>query len=172
MSSHKNDSKKDIEIFHRINKLKAKAGLDTGNTTMGVIGIERIQRAQGQINEKEQEYPVEVQEILAKLQLTWEEFQDSKNEDDRPKFLDKIYNYSNNIKDLTAMYQHDLMTHFSLSLRDFCEKIDLGKQEHHIIVQAHLDVMWVTYEEKLRSDNTDKAEELKKIVAVAIQKYS
>lgn len=164
-------SDQDIEIFHRVNKLKSKAGVPESGGAVGVISSEKINKAQGIINQKELEYPVEVQEILKKLQSNWQAYLKADDEG-RKDFLEKIYNYSNNIKDLTSMYKHDLMSHFSLSLRDFCEKIDINKKEHQIIVQAHIDVMLVTFQEQLRSDKTEKAEELKNIVGVAIKKYS
>lgn len=168
MSTNKNSN---VEIYHRINKLKLKAGLPVYDSVHGVIQPKQVQKAQQIIDEKEEEYPIEVKDVLTKLQDSWKSYQESQNEE-REEWLEKIYNYSNNVKDLTSMYQHDLMSHFSLSLRDFCEKIDLDKKEHHVIVQAHIDVMWITYEEKLRSDKSEKAEELKKVVAVAISKYS
>ncbi len=161
----------DIEIFHRINKLKLKAGLPVFDNVHGVISPESVNKAQEIINEKESEYPIEVADVLKNLQSSWEIYLKAGDEE-RREALEKIYNYSNNIKDLTCMYKHDLMSHFSLSLRDFCEKIDIEKKEHQIIVQAHIDVMLVTYQEKLRSDQSEKADELKSIVARAIQKYS
>jgi len=164
-------SNNDVEIFHRINKLKLKAGLPVYDSVHGIINPEKINNAQDIIDKKEQDYPVEVQETLQKLQEIWKAYLVAED-DARDDLLEKVYNYSNNIKDLTSMYRHDLMNHFSLSLRNFCEKIDAKKKEHQIIVQAHIDVMLVTFQEKLRSDKSEKAEELKKIVVVAIQKYS
>lgn len=168
MSTNKNNT---VEIHHRINKLKLKAGLPVYDSVHGVIQPKKIQKAQQIIDDKEEDYPIEVKDVLGKLHESWEAYQ-AANDEGREEWLEKIYNYSNNIKDLTSMYQHDLMSHFSLSLRNFCEKLDLNKKEHHVIVQAHIDVMWVTLEEKLRSDKSEKAEELKKVVAVAISKYS
>lgn len=164
------DNAQQVEIYHRINKLRLKAGLPVRGA-VAVIDTSSINKAQGHIDEKEGEYTNEVKTVLEKLSESWQSFKDGDAED-APEWIEKIYNYSNNIKDLTAMYQHDLMTHFSLSLREFCEKINIERQEHHVIVQAHIDVMWVTYEQQLRSDSSEKAEELKKVVAIAIEKYS
>ncbi len=166
-----NKNNNDVEIFHRINKLKLKAGLSVYDQANGLISPNKIKSAQEIIVEKEKEYPIEVKDVLINLQGSWAGYKESE-EAQRQKWLDKIYNYSNNIKDLTVMFEHDLMSHFALSLRNFCEKLDQDKAEHQIIVQAHIDVMWITYEEKLRSDKGAKAEELKQVVAAAIQKYS
>ena len=168
----KKSNEQQVEIFHRINKLKLKAGLPVYDNVNGVIDPKSIKKAQAKIDEKEEEYPIEVKGVLENLAESWQAYQKAADEDARAERLEQIYNYSNNVKDLTSMYAHDLMTHFSLSLREFCEKIDHEKQEHRVIVQAHIDVMWITYEEKLRSDTSEKAEELKKVVKVAIDKYS
>ena len=168
MSSSKSSK---VTVFHRINKLKLKAGIPLHDEVHGYIKPEDINKAQYAIDEKEKEYPIEVKIMLEKLEKTWEELK-ATSPDKRAKLLDKIYNFANNIKDITSTYDHDLMHHFSLSLRNFCEKINVEKQQHHTIVQAHLDVMWVTYDEKLRKDDSEKAQELKMVVAVAIKKYS
>lgn len=159
-----------VEIYHRINKLRLKAGLPVHGPT-GIIDPKTIKKAQTHIDEKEDEYTDEVRDVLEKLSESWKSFKKS-GANEAKEWIERIYNYSNNIKDLTSMYQHDLMTHFSLSLREFCEKIDIERKEHHVIVQAHIDVMWVTYEQQLRSDSSEKAEELKKVVAIAIDRYS
>lgn len=166
----KNSEEKKVKVFHRVNKLKLKAGFGLEDDKVGFIDKSAIIRGQMKIDEKEREYPLTVEEILKKLTETWEQLKkaDKANYDE---LIDKIYNYSNNIKDLTATYQHDLMHHFSLSLRNFCERIKIEKPEHHVIVQAHLDVMWVTYNEKLKGEVGEKAEELKEIVSQAIKKY-
>src|SRR5262245_34427034 len=138
-----------VEVLHRINKLKLKAGLPAHSQAQGIINPVKIKKAQNSIDAKEQQYPVEVEGLLGKIETSWEKYKTT-NDAARPEFLNQVYNFSNNIKDLAGMYRHDLMQHFSLSLRDFCEKINAQKQQHQIIVQAHIDVMWITYEEKLR----------------------
>ena len=161
----------DVEIYHRINKLKLKAGLPDHASAQGQISSGKIQSAQTIIDDKEEEYPIEVSDVLSKVQESWAAFKNTDG-DERDKNLDAIYNYSNQIKDLTTMYNRDLMSYFSESLRDFCEKINPDKAEHHVIVQAHIDVMLVTYEQKLLSETTPEAEELKKVLAKAIQQNS
>lgn len=164
------EEEKKIQIYHRLNKLKLKAGFGLDEEAMGLIDKNAIIRAQSRIEQKEMEYPVTVKQLLDDLSESWDALKET-DESKRHEIIESIYHYSNNIKDLTATYSHDLMHHFSLSLRDFCEEIDVKKPEHHVIVQAHLDVMWVTFTEKLRGEVGDKADELKKIVSQAIEKY-
>lgn len=160
-----------VEILHRINKLKKKTGVTAASGATGYIPEALIKSAQEIIDEKESDYPPSVKAILEEIEGVWRGVPDLPEESQKAA-IEAIYNYANNIKDLTSMYQHDLMHHFSLSLREFCEKIDVGKKPHHIIVRAHLDVMWVTYDEKLRSDETAQAEELKKALQIAIEKHA
>ncbi|MBL4805221.1 MAG: hypothetical protein JKY71_10180 [Alphaproteobacteria bacterium] len=159
-----------VEMYHRINRLRLKAGLPVHGPA-GVIDPKTVKKAQAHIDDKEEEYTDEVRDVLEKLSESWKAFKKD-GKQNAEQWIEKIYNYSNNVKDLTSMYDHDLMTHFGLSLREFCEDIDIEREEHHVIVQAHIDVMWVTYEQQLRSDSSEKAEELKKVVAIAIDKYS
>ncbi len=166
----KNSKDSKVEVFHRVNKLKLKAGFGLEDDKVGFIDKSAIIRGQMKIDEKEHEYPETVKDILEKLSETWKELKEA-DQSQRDDLKDKIYNYSNNIKDLTATYKHDLMHHFSLSLRNFCERINLDKKEHQVIVQAHIDVMWITFNEKLKGEVGQKAEELKDIVLQAIKKY-
>lgn len=172
MKNRDEKTKQDVEIFHRINKLKKKAGIPLTSNKKGVVDPNAIARAQGVIDDKESEYPPTVRDLIEQISSIWAGLKNTENEDERTQAIDTIYHLSNNIKDITETYDHNLMHHFSLSLRDFCKKIDIDKPEHETIVKAHLDVMNVTFEEKLKSDQTAQAEELKNIVKIAIEKYS
>ncbi len=166
----KNSEEKKVQVYKRVNKLKLKAGFGLDEDKVGFIDKSTILKAQMKIDQKENEYPATVEAVLNQLVDSWKELKQAP-EDQRDELIDRIYNFSNNIKDLTATYQHDLMHHFSLSLRNFCEKIDVNKKEHHVIVQAHIDVMWITFNEKLKGEVGPKAEELKLVVSQAIRKY-
>lgn len=167
----KNPSK-DVEIFHRINKLKKKAGLSLTDGKKGVVDHAAVKRAQNAIDEKENEYPPTVKDLINQISQIWKSIKDMPNEEEQKQALETVYHLANNVKDITETYNHNLMHHFSLSLRDFCEIVDLKKSEHNIIVEAHLNVMLITYEEKLKNDETAQAEELKNVVRQAIEKYS
>ena len=162
----------DVEIIHRINKLKKKAGLSLTYGKKGIVDHDAVKRAQQVIDDKETEYPPTVKELIDQISALWKSVKDMPAEDEQKQALETLYHLSNNIKDITDTYGHNLMHHFSLSLRDFCEIVALEKPEHNIIVEAHLNVMLITYEERLKSDETAQAEELKNIVQIAIEKYS
>ena len=159
-----------VEIFHRVNRLKLKtgAGLHDGP---GFIDTHAIKRAQGVIEKKETLYTKVVEESLERLDDAWKNFKDAESDESRKQAMEKIYHTANHLKDLASTFSYELMQHFALSLRDFAESIDVNKKEHHIIVQAHRDVMWVVYHENIKDHGGPKAEELKQIVAKAIEKF-
>lgn len=169
MSDSEENAEK-VEIFHRVNRLKLKtgAGLHDGP---GFIDTHAIKRAQGVIEKKETLYTKIVEESLERLDEAWKNFKDAEGDESRKQAMEKIYHTANHLKDLASTFSYELMQHFALSLRDFTESIDVDKKEHHIIVQAHRDVMWVVYHENIKDHGGPKAEELKQIVAKAIEKF-
>jgi hypothetical protein len=160
------------EIYHRINKLKLKAGATLSDTRPGFIDPQAIKRAQKTIDAQETQYEGEIEKALSGIEEAWEEIKQAPSKQNAAKSLERMHNFANNIKDLAETYNYALMTHFALSLRDFCEKIDPANKNHLIIVQAHIDVMRVVLHEQVTEGESDKAEELKTIVARAIEKYS
>jgi hypothetical protein len=163
-----------VKILHRINRLKRKAaaGTDGDETQAGFIDPAAVTKAQAAIDGQAGHYPEEVCRILDKLENSWNELKAEKDSRKAQTFLSWLYNYANNIKDMAETYHYGLMAHFGKSLRDFCEYIDIAKPAHHVIAQAHIDVMRIVYNENIRDLGNPKAEELKMIVAKAIEKYS
>jgi hypothetical protein len=159
-----------VEIYHRVNRLKKKAGGDPEGGP-GYFSADSIHRAQRIIHEKEPEYTDEVKVVIDEISAAWDGVQNNAGEE-REKSLEALYHAANHIKDLASLFHYELMKHFGQSLRDFCEKVDPDNKMHHIIVKAHVDVMLVAYNENIHSHGGDKAEELKLIVAKAIEKYS
>ena len=166
----KNSNSK-VEIYKRLNKLKLKAGIPLNEAIDGYIDPSMVKRAQGKIDEKEMAYKSEIEEILIFIDEAWKDTVSS-SDLQRKKHLDKLYNYANNIKDLAETYNYHLMSHFGLSLRNFCEKIDVTNDNHHVIVQAHIDVMWTAFDQDIKGDGGEIAQELKKVLSVAIKQNS
>lgn len=171
MSESDNADDKKVEVFHRVNRLKLKtgAGLHDGP---GFLDQHAVNRAQSVIQSRESLYPQMVEESLGQLAHAWSSFKNAQDDAGRKQYMEQIYHTANHIKDLASTFDYALMHHFAHSLRDFSGRIDVNKPEHHIIVQAHNDVMGVVYHEKIKDHGGPKAEELKKIVARAIEKYS
>jgi len=168
------DDKKDdgVEIYHRVNRLKLKAGASSVDDGPGRIDPKAVKRAQTVVEKREALYMSEVEKVLLALTSHWDKAKAAGTQEAAQKHLDKIYHNANHVKDLAATYEYELMQHFGMTLREFAQKIDILNKAHHIIVHAHLDVMWVVLRENIKDQGGPKAEELKKIVAMAIEKYS
>lgn len=161
-----------VEVFHRVNKLKIRAGLSATDDSVFRIEKERIERAEAVVESKASLYPVEVKNVLKALDKAWTEAKAAgKPEKARPQ-LEKLFHKANQIKDLASTFNYVLMQHFGSSLRDFVEKLDIENPNHLVIVQAHIDVMWMVLNENIKDEGGAKAAELKAIVARAIEKYS
>ncbi|NCC22902.1 MAG: hypothetical protein EOM26_10655 [Alphaproteobacteria bacterium] len=168
-SNGKTGENAEVEIFHRINRLKVKAGGDA-KSGPGFLDPNAVDRAQQRIDEKAATYPVEVKDVLKNLTDSWNRLKgdtDNRNASE----LEQLYNYANHVKDLAATFYYPLMQHFGLSLREFSEKLDLSKPAHHTIVQAHIDAMWAVYFGGIKDHGDNNAKELKEIVSKAIEKH-
>lgn len=158
-----------VEIYNRINRLKLKAG---GSATggPGKLDPSTIDRANTVIQKMSEMYPDEIKKSLEELDTLWSETKvlafDHRAENAR-----RISNVANQIKDLAGTFGFDLMEYFGESLRDYILDVDLSKKEQIIIGQAHVDVMMVAYKQNLKHQEHPLAEELKKTVAAAIEKY-
>ena len=161
-----------IKIQHRLNKLKLKAGVAYDDERLGFIDPKAIQKAQASIDGQEEHYSSEVEEVLIKLDSTWEDLKNLKDQSKLKKKSSELYNFANNVKDMAETFKYKLMGNFGESLRDFCEKIDIDNEAHQIIVQAHIDVMWIAFKNNIKDEGGPEAKELQNVLAQAIEKYS
>lgn len=161
-----------VEVFHRVNRLKLKAGAASLHDGPGHLDPKTVKRAQSVVEKRQALYMSEVEKELLALAGAWEEAKKAGTKEGATKPLEKLYHCANHVKDLASTFGYELMQHFGLSLRGFAKNIDITNKAHHIIVHAHTDVMWVVLRENIKDQGGPKAEELKKIVAVAIEKYS
>lgn len=167
----KNSSEGKISIFHRINRLKLKAGAELGDERAGFIDPLSVYKAQRTIDAGEERYDEELEAVLVKLDSAWSDLLEAKKPELMQKIRNQLYNFANNVKDLAETYDYPLMKHFGKSLRDFADRVDPQSEPHRVIVQAHLDVMWVTFHQSIRTDEGALAKELKDVVAQAIQAH-
>jgi hypothetical protein len=164
------DENTKVEIYNRVNRLKIKAGGTHGGGP-GKLDVQAIDRANSVIQKMSDMYPAEIKKSLDELNAVWVEVQNLPAEK-RKDAAQKMSNTANQIKDLAGTFGFDLMEYFGESLRDYILNIDLSLPEQIIIVQAHIDVMQVAYSQNLKNQEHPLGEELKKVVATAIAKYS
>ncbi len=169
-NSAKGTSGMDIKIYHRVNRLKMKAG-GSLNGGPGRLDPNAVDKADVVIQNMANIYPQELQKALSELDEKWEEAR-GMAENTREADVEMMSNLANQIKDLAGLFGYSIMEYFAASLRDFILESALNREEHVVIVQAHVDVMWVVYRENLKDDAGPVAEELKRMVAEAIEKYS
>lgn len=166
-------SDNDVEIIHRKNRLKEKVSVGGVSSGKGFIDPQHIKNAQKVIEDGGDAYQKEIEKTLHRLLATWAELQKMTSQDSGYKEkLDEIHRYTNHIKDIASTFSYNLMDYFAQSLRDFSDFIDVGLAAHVKIVQAHIDVMMVAFQKNIKDDGGVQAQELKKIVAQAITKYS
>ena len=65
------NKKSKVEIMHRINRLKLKAGAEPGEKSVGFIDPKAVRKAQNVIDEKEIQYGDEVNEVMVRLDSVW-----------------------------------------------------------------------------------------------------
>lgn len=161
-----------VEMFKRVNKLKLKAGGDT-HAGPGKLDAGAVDKANTVVRNMASLYPREIKNMLDALQREWTDIQALGEDDERDQIIEKFSNTANQIKDLASTFGYTLMQYFGESLRDYILKTDLAKKQQYVIVQAHIDVMWVAYRENLVNDDGGPiANELKKMVQTAIEKFN
>ena len=158
--------------MHRLNRLKLKAGVPLDDKRFGHIDPAAIKRAQAAIDVQEDSYTAEVEEVLVKLDSTWEDLKKEKDPKKAKKIIGKLYNYANNVKDMAETFDYKLMGSFGESLRDFCDKINIQNEAHFVIVQAHIDVMWIAFKHNIKDEGGQQAKELQTMLTQAISKHS
>ena len=170
MADTKDSKDPKVEIFHRINRLKVKAG-SSKDVPPVKFSKELLQNPQKFAEEFALQYEEELLNVLNALENAWEDMV-SDDLDKRKGANTDIYHKANHIKDLASTCGYPLMQHFGHSLRDFIEKVDPEKSEHTTIVRAHLDVMSVVRQENIKDEGNEKAKELKKLVEQAIDQHT
>lgn len=166
----KSPTEQKVEIFHRINRLKIKAG-STKDGPPVKFSKERLEDPQRFMNDLTDNYNEELEVVLNDLETAWKGLL-SQDKDTILENRETLYHKANHVKDLAATCNYPLMQHFGLSLREFIEKIDPENKDHHTIVRAHLDVMWIVKKENIHDEGGDKAKELKNMVLTAIKQHS
>ena len=162
----------EVQIIHRKNHLKEKVAEAGHGDAIGAIDPEAIKRAQAVIEDGGDAYKQEIEKTLNELNIAWTRLKsDAPETHTYNEHLNEIHRFTNHIKDIASTFSYTLMDYFACSLRDFSEHIDTQDSAHVKIVQAHIDVMTIVFHENIKDDGGPKAEELKMIVAQAIDKY-
>lgn len=161
-----------VEIIRLVNHLKAKMGSRYQDQDTGFLPEEMIQEADELIVALCQDSPARISKLLSELTAHWQEMRSLKDSEERHKMGQMVFTISHEIKDIGAMCGYPLVAHFAESLRDYIAQSEVNIKAQEVIVQAHLDAMYVVSSRSLREDAGPEAEELKRMVKIAIDKYS
>lgn len=150
--------------------LKRKAGLPERDDVSGRVNPDKVKTAKKVVEKKGHMYTGEVEKIYKKMLEAYSKVQGKVGS--CKDHVKTVHLCANNIKDITATYNRSLMYELSLSLRDYCEKINPDKPQHLVILKAYIDTIGVTLKQKLVNNKSPEAMELKRIIQKAIEMYA
>ncbi len=167
------DTPDKIEIIkqeHNILKNKL-GGLRLQTNETGELAPELIEKANKIIASMCEGCEDKISDQLSIISSVWKEMQNTENVDERNNCAEKIFTASHEIKDIGSHCGYTLSAHFAESLRDYIAETALNIKNQKIIVEAHINAMMVVHKQGIKEDAGPAAEELKKMVKVAIEKY-
>lgn len=161
-----------VEIYRLANSLKEKLGMRTRPQDDGFIAPEAIAEADQLIVELCKQCPTTLGGYLDEISVLWKEMRELPASAEREIRSRQIFTLSHEIKDVGSMCGYTLAAYFAESLRDYIERTELSLEAQRVIIQAHVDAISVVIKMGLKEDGGEKAEELKKMVRVAVLKFS
>jgi len=165
----KDDKKDGVEVFHRVNRLKLKAG-GSPDSQSGKLDPQMIAAANKVVADASSSYNKELERVMDKLNKAWLAIKNSGSASSAE--IENLYHLSNQVKDLASTFNFKIMSDFAASLRKFVHVYDETNPNHKVIIQAHMDVMWVVYREDVKDGGGKMAQELKKTLSKAIEKHA
>lgn len=109
--------------------------------------------------------------LYDQLNVEWGRMRQLESSVERDAAAQKIFTAAHEIKDIGEMCGYELAAHFAESLRDFIMTTKLNIKAQVIIIQAHMDALQITIKQDIKVDAGPKADELKRMVKLAIDKY-
>ncbi len=171
--SDKNKDNYTVEIIKIRALLKDKLGAlrVNKNDDEGYIEEKKVEEADALIADTCKTCLEDIGKNLDELSHSWKEMQDLPEGDKREEKAKESFTFAHEIKDIGSLCGYTLASHFAESLRDYIASTALNLKNQRIIIQAHVDALTVVHRNKLKEDGGPAAEELKKMVKVAIDKY-
>lgn len=166
-----NDDENTVEIYKIRTSLKSKLGMRVITNEDGHLAEEKINEADSLIAEMCAGCHETIGENLEKVTIIWKEMQTLHEGDARTAKAQGIFTKAHEIKDIASLCGYTLAAHFAESLRDYIAETTLSLKNQTIIIQAHIDALTVVHKTNLKEDGGPAADELKKMVKVAIDKY-
>ncbi len=160
-----------IEMYKLANRLKARMGIRFKEQDDGFLAPESIEEADKLIAALSAECPQMIASHLEKLSALWAQMKSMEDSPARTDISQQIFTLAHEVKDMGSMSGYELLSYFAESLRDYIGRTDLNMKAQVVIIQAHMDAMMIVNRSGVKSDAGPQAEELKKMVKIAIDKY-
>ena len=160
-----------VEIYKLANRLKAMMGSRYQDQDEGFIAPEMIEEADKVIAESCLTCPALISQHLENLSSLWAQMSKMENSPQRNDLAQEIFTLAHEIKDVGSICGYMLIAYFAESLRDYIGRTDLNMKAQVVIIQAHVDAMLIVNRQGYKVDAGPEAEELKKMVKMAIEKY-
>lgn len=161
-----------IEVYKLSNFLKERLSPNgKKNNHEGEISPEKVAECDALIAEVCVNCLDIIGEHLNAIVELWKKMRDMPQSDERQTLSDQIFVQAHEIKDISSLCGYTLCAHFAESLRDYIADIALNLSGQRVIIQAHIDALNIVHKQKLKEDGGTAAEELKKMVKIAIEKY-
>lgn len=161
-----------IEVYKLTNYLKQKLSPSGGkNTQEGEISPDKVSECDALIQSMCFDYLKVADNHISKISELWKKMRDMPQSDERHKISDQIFVEAHEIKDIASLCGYTLCAHFAESLRDYIAEVSLNLSGQRVIIQAHIDALNIVHKQKLKEDGGAAAEELKRMVKIAIEKY-
>lgn len=160
-----------IEIYKLANRLKARMGARFQKQETGFLAEDAIEEANKLITALCAICPEVTGKHLDHLDNLWSEMKDMSASQQRTDTAQKIFTLAHEIKDMSGLCGFELLAYFAESLRDYIGRTDLNLKAQVVIIQAHIDAMQIVHKQGVKKDAGPQADELKKMVKMAIDKY-
>lgn len=160
-----------IEKINVTNYLRARVGASSRANEEGYIAPEAIEEADKLISALCVDCPATIGGLLKDVTGVWTKMQTAKDHAESQELSQQMFTLAHEIKDVSAMCQFTLLSYFAESLRDYIGQTELNLQAQIVITQAHIDAMQIVHKKGVKTDAGPEAEELKKMVKKAIDKY-
>lgn len=166
------DSKKEkMKIYNRANRLKEKLSASNPNAP-GKVDDTAMDEAERMIEVLCQAYGENIEGLLANIEAKWCDIRDMARSEEREQKALELFTLAHEVKDVSAQCGYELMAYFAEHLRDYVTHTDYSFEAQKVITQACVDSMKVVHKLELKTDGGEQAEELKKVLKQAIDKFS
>ncbi len=162
---------KEVYVYKMDNNLKKKLGMHAEKIKEGFLSEASIEEADRMVAKYSKDGPETIDTLLNMLIELWAEMRDMPKSTERDTLSEQVFTVSHQIKDIAALCGQDLISDFAESLRDYVTRASITIDAQKKIIQAHVDALVVIQKKGIDDINASQAEELKKMVKIAIQKY-